>query len=323
MTSLDDVLEATVVGSFTRPGYAIRSRYFEPLASLEGQTVVITGGTSGIGLAAASQVTALGGRVVIVGRDRVRLDDAATAIRSTAGGEVVALGADLSRLDAVRDLAATVAALDGTLDVLVNNVSVLAPERSVTGDGIELTLATNLVGPFLLTNELIPRLAADTPGRIVTVSSGGMYTQALAVDGLEMTDDGYRGAVAYARTKRAQVVLTELWADRLGHTGVVAHSMHPGWVDTPGLEASLPGFRTVLRPLLRNADEGADTIVYLAAGEEPGRRSGLFWHDRRPRPTHRLSRTRVGDADRDRLWRFLVGRSGWEEPSGWPGPALG
>ena len=119
-----------------------------------------------------------------------------------------------------------------------------------------------------------------------------MYTQKLRVDDLQSERGEFDGPKVYARTKRAEVILTELWAEQLAGTGVVVHAMHPGWADTPGVRSSLPRFYTVTRPLLRTPAQGADTIVWLGAAAEPGRSSGRFWHDRRPRPTHLLPRTR-------------------------------
>jgi NAD(P)-dependent dehydrogenase (short-subunit alcohol dehydrogenase family) len=98
-----------------------------------------------------------------------------------------------------------------------------------------------------------------------------------------------------------QVVLAQEWAQRLRDEGVV-HAMHPGWVDTPGLVEGLATFHRLTRPILRTPEEGADTIVWLAAADEPGRSTGRFWQDRRPRPTHYLSRTREDAADRAALW---------------------
>jgi NAD(P)-dependent dehydrogenase (short-subunit alcohol dehydrogenase family) len=134
-----------------------------------------------------------------------------------------------------------------------------------------------------------------------------MYTQRVRPDDLQMEKTRYDGAVAYARTKRAQVILTELWAERLRDRGIVVHSMHPGWAATPGVSESLPRFYKVTRPLLRTAEEGADTIVWLCASEEAGRTTGLFWHDRRPRPTHRLEATRETPKEREALWSALEG----------------
>lgn len=317
--SVDSVLEGSVIGSFTNLGYSIRSRDWEVgRADMEGKTVVITGATSGIGLAAAGTMAELGARVVLVGRNADKLRSSVEQVSAAGPHEAVGHRADLSLLGDVRRVAAEILEEERRIDVVVNNASVLAPERSTTLDGYELTLATNLLSTFLLTNLLIPRLVESGPSRIITVSSGGMYTEALDVDGLEMTQEEYRGAAAYARTKRAQVVLTELWADALDGTGVVAHSMHPGWVSTPGVSASLPTFRRVMGPLLRSADQGADTIVWLASDDDALKESGQFWLDRRPRATHRLKRTEDGDTQAHRLWDFLSEATGWQAPSGWP-----
>jgi len=101
-----------------------------------------------------------------------------------------------------------------------------------------------------------------------------MYTQRLDPAALQMTPRGYRGVTAYARAKRAQVALSREWARRLAGTGITFHAMHPGWVDTPGIAAALPGFHRVMWPLLRTPGEGADTIVWLAAAD-PAQQSML------------------------------------------------
>jgi dehydrogenase/reductase SDR family member 12 len=113
----------------------------------------------------------------------------------------------------------------------------MTDERAVSADGIELTLATNVVGPFLLTDLLFPLLENSAPARIVNVSSGGMYTQKINVDDLQSEHGRFDGPAVYARTKRAQVILTELWAEQLADSGVVVHVMHPGWSDTPGVRS--------------------------------------------------------------------------------------
>ena len=159
-----------------------------------------------------------------------------------------------------------------------------------------------VLGPFVLTSSLVPLLSSTPGSRVLWIASGGMYTQSLDVDTLEMGPAGYKGATAYAKAKRAQVVLSEEWAKRLREAGVVVHAMHPGWADTPGLEVGLPGFRRVLGPLLRTPDEGADTIVWLAAAEEPGRVTGKFWLDRAPRSTTKLVPSGASPEERDALW---------------------
>ncbi len=192
------------------------------------------------------------------------------------------------------------------LRALVHNAGILPPERAETDDGHELTVATHVLGPHLLTAELRPLLAADSPARVVFVSSGGMYTQPLRIDDPEFQLGDYDGTIAYARTKRMQVVLAELWAKRLGDEGIVVHAMHPGWANTPGITDSLPRFARVVGPILRSADEGADTAVWLLAADEPARRTGLFWHDRLPRPTSYLPFTRTSEHDAERLWDYCA-----------------
>jgi hypothetical protein len=129
-----------------------------------------------------------------------------------------------------------------------------------------------------------------------------MYSQRLDADDLQLAGRDYDPPAFYAHTKRCEVILTELWAERLRGTGVTAHSMHPGWADTPGVQSSLPRFRKLTRPLLRDADQGADTIFWLASAPEPASNPGLFWHDREPRTLHRVPWTREAPADRERLW---------------------
>jgi NAD(P)-dependent dehydrogenase (short-subunit alcohol dehydrogenase family) len=249
-------------------------------------------------------------------RDRERGERARAEIADRAGaGELVLELCDVSSLGAVREFAAGFAAEHPELHALVNNAGVMLPERTRTEEGFELAFATNVLGPFLLTNLLIPTLRRGAPSRIVNVSSGGMYSQRLRVDDLQLEDRDYEPSAFYAHTKRCEVVLTELWAARLRGSGVTVHSMHPGWADTPGVRESLPRFRRLMRPLLRDAGQGADTIVWLATAPEPGSTSGLFWHDREPRRLHRVPWTKETPADRQRLWDECARLTGWSEAS--------
>lgn len=313
-TLLDKALDLAVVPGYTRPGFQLRHRgWDEGLPSLVGRTVVITGATSGIGRAAAQRFAALGARVVLVARSRQRGDLAVAEIRAATGNEAVDLVVgDLASLQSIRAAAATITEQEAAVDVLVNNAGVLPASREVSADGFELTFATNVLGMVALTEGLLPRLVSSAPARVVNVSSGGMYTAKLDVDDLQTERRDFDGAAVYARTKRAQVVLTELWAERLRGAGVVFHSMHPGWVATPGVQSSLPRFNKVMGPLLRDAGQGADTIVWLGAADEPLRTTGQFWHDRRIRPTHRAPFTRESDEDRRRLWDAVHALAGTE-----------
>jgi NAD(P)-dependent dehydrogenase (short-subunit alcohol dehydrogenase family) len=292
---------------FTKLGYLSRRRsWAPPTYSMRGRTVVITGATSGLGEAAARQIAALGARVVIVGRNREKAEASRQSIVVASGNDNVGVMlADLSLLRDVRKLAHRLLDSEPHIHVLVNNAAVLLNERSTTAEGHETSLATNLLAPFLLTQLLIPRLKACAPARIINVSSGGMYTSGLALDDLQFARGTYRGSVAYARAKRALVTLTQMWAEQLAPHGVVVNAMHPGWADTPGVATSLPAFRSMTKPLLRDADEGADTITWLAAAPEAGEVTGGFWLDREPHRTHVLPGTNPTPEDRRRLWVAL------------------
>ena len=314
---VDAVLEAPVVTSFTRLGYDLRSRlaHWRPLGEydLGGRVVLVTGATSGLGLVTAEQLAACGATVVLLGRDaaktnRVR-DDLATRTGSSALSTVVA---DMGDTDAVRRVAGELADRHDRLDVLVHNAGALSATRQVSPQGTELTVASQVVGPFLLTALLLPLLRKSAPARVLTMSSGGMYASPLRVDDLQMADD-YKGSEQYARAKRAQVTLNEMWAARVPGREVAFHAMHPGWADTPGVRESLPTFRKVVGPLLRSPQQGADTMVWLAADDgRPLATTGDFWLDRHQRSIHKLPNTRSSDTAerRQQLWEWVSAAAG-------------
>lgn len=314
--AVDRALEVTIAPSYTRLGCATRSRleHWTPLDryDLTGRVIVVTGATSGLGLAAAQALAADGATVVVVARNEGKARAVCDDLRGPgAPGGVEFVIADTGDLDAIRRAAAEIVERHRRVDALVHAAGALDAAYVVSPQGIEQTAASQVVGPFLLTDLLVPLLREAPAARVVWVASGGMYAQPLSVDDLEMKPENYNGTRAYARAKRAQVTLAELWADRLRPDRIAVHAMHPGWADTPGVRRSLPTFRRVLGPLLRTPAEGADTIVWLAADDGPPvRATGLFWHDRRPRPVHRLRSTRRSDtaAERQRLWDWCADR---------------
>jgi NAD(P)-dependent dehydrogenase (short-subunit alcohol dehydrogenase family) len=312
---LDRAFDWTVLPGYSRLGYAVRSRSWaddRPAGGLQGWSVLVTGANSGIGAATCERLARGGATVHMLVRDRERGERAREEIAArSGGGELVLELCDVSSLASVREFADRFIDEHPELHALVNNAGVMAPERTRTAEGFELTFATNVLGPFLLTGLLLPALRRGAPARIVNVSSGGMYTQRLDADDIQLEGREYEPSRFYAHTKRCEVVLTELWAERLRGSGISVHSMHPGWADTPGVQSSLPRFRKLMRPLLRDPGQGADTVVWLASAEEPASRSGRFWHDREPRRTHRVPRTKETAADRERLWEECERLSGW------------
>jgi NAD(P)-dependent dehydrogenase (short-subunit alcohol dehydrogenase family) len=315
---LDSLIEAPVVPSFTKVGCQLRSRldHWTDLSSydLTGRTIVVTGATSGLGRQAAEQFARLGAHVIVSGRNAVKAARVrADIVERTGSSELSVACADMAELDQVRAMADELIAAHPRIDVLVHNAGALTAHRTVNSDGIESTVASQVLGPFLLTSLLLPALRAASPGRVLTMSSGGMYAAALTLENLQMTESAYRGSDQYARAKRAQVTLNEMWAEQFERTEVVFHAMHPGWADTPGVQESLPQFRRLMKPLLRTPAEGVDTLVWLAADDgEPQRTTGDFWHDRRRRKIHRVASTRRSDTPQRRheLWDWCIAQTG-------------
>ena len=267
--------------------------------------MLITGATSGLGLAAARQLAALGARITIVARDSAKAHELVAELRQQTGNELISTEiADLSLMSDVHALANRLLSRGDPIDVLVNNAGALFNPRQQTAEGFEKSFALLLLSPFILTEALLPLLRKSASPRIVNVLSGGMYTQKIAVDDLQSQQGSYSGSVAYARAKRGLMILSEEWAERWGDIAV--NAMHPGWADTPGIESALPGFYRATRWLLRTPEEGADTVTWLAASTEAARVSGKLWLDRERHPSHLSDRTRETAEERALLLKTLA-----------------
>ena len=271
---------------------------------MAGKSVLVTGGTGGIGKATAIGLAALGARVGITGRDQARAAAAAAGIRAATGNAAVdAFAADMSAQAQVRRLAAQVAGTYPRLDVLVNNVGGFWAHRHVTADGLEYTFALNHLASFLLTNLLLDRLTASAPARIVTVSSGAQAQGRIDFDDLQ-GERNYSGQRAYSQSKLANVMFTYELARRLEGTGVTATVLHPGVVRTSfGAEDQAAHFAVLIRmarPFMKTAAQGAATPVYLACSPQVEGVTGRYFANRKPKTAAKTAYDTTAAA---RLWQ--------------------
>ena len=274
------------------------------IPSMAGKSVLVTGGTGGIGKATAIGLAALGARVGITGRDPARTQAAAAGIRAATGNAAVDVFAgDMSAQAEVRRLAAQVAGTYPRLDVLVNNVGGFWAHRHVTADGLEHTFALNHLAPFLLTNLLLDRLTASAPARIVTVSSGAQARGRIDFDDLQ-GERNYSGQRAYSQSKLANVMFTYELARRLEGTGVTATVLHPGVVRTSfGAEDQAAHFAVLIRmarPFMKTAAQGAVTPVYLACSPQVEGVTGRYFANRKPKTAAKTAYDTTAAA---RLWQ--------------------
>ena len=273
-----------------------------------GRVAVVTGASSGIGFVTARALAGMGFRVIAHGRNPGRCESALAEITAAAGGtQVNMLRADISLLSEAKRLAEEIASLTDRIDVLVNNAGGVTDAKLMTAEGNEACFAANHLGPFLLTNILLPLLrkaaSEGEPGsvRVITVaSSAHEYVSDLDWDDLQSIGN-FIATPAYCKAKLANVLFARALADRLTDDGIVSHAMHPGAVDTNFFsygDTDMQGFGKT-QPLI-SAEEGADTVIWLATSETPGRSSGKYWHERRVIPSSEASR--LPDAP-DRLWK--------------------
>jgi retinol dehydrogenase 14 len=269
-----------------------------------GTTVLITGGTSGIGNATAVAMAAMGANVVVVGRNQERGGAAVEEIKAQSHNESVELMlADLSVQAEVRRLAEEFLERYDRLDVLVNNAGLVQSKRTETPDGIETTLAINHLAPFLLTNLLLGCLEQSALSRVITVSSEAQRWGTMDFEDMQSRRK-YRGFPVYGMTKLANIMFTYELAERLNGTGVAVNCLHPGSVGTnfgqnnKGIMALF--FRT-FKPFMRSPEQGADTLVWLASSPEVDGVSGKYFSDRKEIEAKKVAYDRVA---RRRLWEI-------------------
>lgn len=305
--ALADKLVLPGLARFSKLGYLRSKRHWHPVsASMGDKHIVLTGATSGIGLAAARELANMGAGLTLVARDQKRGKSLVDQlIAETGNGDITLQVADMSVMEQVQQLVLRLKSNDRPIDVLINNAGALFNPRQETSEGLEKSFALLLLGPYLLTEGVLPLLQRGEDARVINVVSGGMYSQKLVVDQLQSEAGDYSGSVAYARAKRGLMVKTEQWAQDWKQFGISCNAMHPGWADTPGVETALPAFHKITKRILRTPEQGADTIVWLAAAREAGLVSGKLFLDREPHATHLMKATRESAAEREKLAEHL------------------
>lgn len=265
------------------------------MPDMQGKTVVVTGGNSGIGFETAAALASMGARVLITARnaDKGRAAVASITQRLQGEGQVQLVVFDLADLASVRRGAAEILEQTPRLDVLVNNAGLVLTERAETVDGYEATFAINHLGPFLLTNLLLDRMTESAPSRIVNVASTAHNAarKGIPFDDLQSTH-GYRGMRVYGQSKLANILFTLELSRRFGDKGITANSLHPGTVrtgyggdgDTRGLLAF--GIK-IASPFFLSPAKGARTSVYLASSPEVDGVSGQYFVKCKPRSPRR------------------------------------
>ena len=290
----------------------------EPL-DLRGKTVVVTGGSDGVGRAAIMQLVRAGGSVVMVGRNEAKTQAAASSIMSLAGRRAVEVEiADLSLQEEVRALAGRLRQRHALLHILVNNAGAIFMERKLTSEGLERTFALNHLASFTLSLLLLDRMvAAHTPGapaRLINVASRAHVNGRLRLDDLQY-DRGYGGWRAYRASKLCNILFTRALARRIDRELLVVHAVHPGLVSTRFAKNNGTTGRLMRRAMdvaSITPEQGADTVVWLSGAKEATRTSGDYWVKReRVEPSSHAR----DDAAADALWAASAALSGLDADS--------
>lgn len=248
---------------------------------MRGKTIVITGGTSGIGQVAAEKLAGMGARLVLVARDKARGEAALARLRERGPG--IAHGihyADLSRIPEMKRVASEIAAAEPKIDVLINNAGALFNTRQTTPDGLEMTFALNHMSYFVMTHFLRGSLVAGAPARVVNTSSDAHKGNRLYFSDLQSAK-GYRGFTVYGRSKLCNILYTSELARRWAGTGVTANCLHPGFVDTRFGDESGGMFSVVVKAAKLFAispEKGAETITFLASSGDVANTTGKYFY---------------------------------------------
>ncbi|KAJ8368399.1 hypothetical protein SKAU_G00084270 [Synaphobranchus kaupii] len=297
------------IHEYTRKGFENAAKRFVEKdldVSVAGRSFMITGANSGIGKAAAIAIAKRGGVVHMVCRNKDKAEEArGDIIKETANREIHVHILDLSEPRKVWEFAEAFKKKYKSLNVLINNAGCMVNQREVNSDGLEKNFSSNTLGVYILTKNLIPLLEKSSDPRVITVSSGGMLVQKLRTGNLQSERGQFDGTKVYAQNKRQQVVMTEQWAKM--HSTIHFSVMHPGWADTAAVAAAMPDFYRSMQDKLRSPEQGADTVVWLAASEAAvAKPSGRFFQDRRMISSHLPLAWTRSPQDRDQKFMVLL-----------------
>ncbi len=289
--------------------------------TLRDKYIVITGATSGIGLAAAKAFAERGAKLGIIARNEEKANAAIAQIKDVTNGDVMIdlFLADMASQQSIRRVATDILERCPRIDILVNNAGALFQTRQLTEDGLEMTWAVNHLGPFLLTDLLLERLKESAPARVITTASHGHKMAKKGIDFGDLdAEQLYRGVkkfmggptMRYAQTKLANILFTFELAQRLEGTGVSAYSFDPGLVNTNfnqdnGLVARLT--MAAMKPFSRTPEKGAETLIWLAESTEFTNHSGYYYADKQ---IGKMSEAALDKDAAKRLWDISEKQTG-------------
>ncbi|MEX1012073.1 MAG: SDR family NAD(P)-dependent oxidoreductase [Waddliaceae bacterium] len=288
------LLDKSIVFSFDRTGFKRHCQTPLIIPDLSARSGIVTGATSGIGLATAKALASHGMHCHLIGRDleKIKRLSESKPLSQSKWHQL-----DMSDLKKVYSFAEN--EVKSPIDLLIHNAGGMPNERVITKEGYEHMFASQVLAPFILTKRLADLGKLSKGCRIIFVSSGGMYLQKLDLSDLKYEKHSYSKYTGYANAKRAQVVLSELFSKE--YPEFLFSAMHPGWADTAGIRYSLPFFTKLLSLQLRSTEEGADTILWLAINNYP---TGKFWFDRKQEKTMILHFAQHSKEEEVRLWNL-------------------
>lgn len=294
--------------SFSQVGYLVRRIFWPPFKpDFRGQRWLVTGGSGGLGRQMVWAALQGGATVVAAARSEQKLRELASEASAAGLSGLEIERCDFTSMTDTRHLAERLSWRGGRIDVLMNNVGVMNDELVITPEGLEASFASNLLAHYVLTEGLIERGVIAEGSAVVNITSGGGYSVPLSIALLNVTDPArFNGVVAYAAHKRAQISLTSFWRNQHDEKGVGFYVMHPGWADTAGVQRSLPRFRRLFRPVLRDARSGADTALWLAATRPSQPSHELVWFDRKIRAAHAFAYTQASQDSAADLANYLA-----------------